>query len=197
MTNREQTTHLIVGLGNPGKRYKLNRHNAGFLLLDRIAGEMRIAFSKSRGQALIAEQADGSHRIILAKPQTFMNLAGNSIRQLLKLYQAPLEHLLVAFDELDLELGMLRMRPGGGSSGHNGMRSIIQQLGVNHFPRLRIGIGRPPKGVDPAVYVLQDFTSFELSSLELTLQRGTTCVQHFIEQGIEHAMNTCNAGSEP
>jgi PTH1 family peptidyl-tRNA hydrolase len=145
---------------------------------------------------LVAEVDNGSQKIILAKPQTFMNLSGNSLRQLIKLYHVPLQRLLVAFDELDLDIGMLRMRPSGGSSGHKGMRSIIQQIGTHDFPRLRIGIGRPPKGIDPADYVLKDFSTSELAFLQPTFQRGAACIKQFIQYGIEPAMNQCNPNIE-
>jgi PTH1 family peptidyl-tRNA hydrolase len=196
MVEGNSSPYLIVGLGNPGKRHKRNRHNAGFMLLDYLAEEVEVQFLKSRGQALVAEKEIELQRTVLAKPQTYMNLSGNSIRQLQKLYQVPTQRLLVAFDELDLDLGVLRLRPSGGSSGHNGMRSIIQQLGTQDFARLRIGIGRPAKGIDPAEYVLQDFSNAELEYLSPTLQRGAVCVRHFLGRGIESAMNQCNPNSE-
>lgn len=195
-SNPPQSPYLIVGLGNPGKRYRLNRHNTGFMLVDLIANEMGISFSRSRGHALIAESNDRAQTIILAKPQTFMNLSGNSVRQLVRLYKISLPHLLVAFDELDLDLGVLRMRPAGGSSGHKGMRSIINQLGTQSFPRLRMGIGRPSRGEDPSDFVLKDFTPSERPIIEETFERGAACVNQFIEHGIDSAMNICNSDSD-
>ena len=148
---------LIVGLGNPGREYAGNRHNVGFQIADRVALAHGLTFSKVQQQAMIALGRLSDHRVVIAKPQTFMNVSGRAVSGLLNFYKIPRERLIVIFDDLDLPFGTLRLRSEGGAGGHNGMRSIIGQLGANDFARLRVGIGRPPGRMDPAAYVLQDF----------------------------------------
>lgn len=185
--------YMIVGLGNPGRAYRENRHNVGFMLLDRLAENIGLSFSRSRHHALFTDAWIEGAKVILVKPQTFMNEAGRAIAPLVRFARIPLPRLLVVFDDLDLPLGTLRLRPIGGSSGHKGMRSIIQHLGSQDFPRLRVGIGRPPGRMDPRVYVLKDFGREERPALEITLQRGVVCVRTLISEGIEIAMTRFNA----
>jgi PTH1 family peptidyl-tRNA hydrolase len=149
--------HLVVGLGNPGPRYAGNRHNIGFQTLDEIAEAHKLRFSKTEHHAFTAHATLEGQRVILAKPQTFMNESGKSIAPLARFYKVPPQRLLVVYDDLDLPLGTLRYRDSGSSGGHRGMDSIINRLGTDEFPRLRLGIGRPPGRMDPAAYVLQDF----------------------------------------
>src|SRR5689334_7336019 len=130
--------HLLVGLGNPGREYRLNRHNVGFMLLDKLVEKHKLlGFTKRQGKALITTGTIAGVPVVLAKLQTFMNLSGEAVSALVRFYQVPLERLLISFDEIDLPLGTLRLRPEGGSAGHNGMKSIIEQLGTEKFPRLR------------------------------------------------------------
>ena len=156
---------LIAGLGNPGRAYKNNRHNAGFLLLDRLAGRLDVAFGRVEAKALVAKGVYQGRRLILAKPQTYMNESGKAVGALVRFYKVPLENLIVAYDDVDLPFGVLRLRPGGGSAGQKGMRSIQERLGAEDFPRLRFGIGRPPGRMDAAAYVLQDFDRAEAAEL--------------------------------
>ena len=183
---------LIVGLGNPGREYANNRHNVGFMTVDRWAAAQAIAFNKIQHHALIAPGRSGERRIIVAKPQTYMNDSGRAVSALLRFYKIPVEQLLVIFDDLDLPFGAIRLRADGGAGGHNGMRSIIQELGGNRFARLRIGIGRPPGRMDPAAYVLQDFNRDEAAELDAVLDRAAQAIDAFLSAGITAAMNQFN-----
>lgn len=186
---------LIVGLGNPGREYRENRHNVGFMTLDSLARKMSLAFTRRQSDALYAAGRLADAPIILAKPQWYMNLSGRSVASLVKFHDIPLERLIVIFDELDLPLGTLRLRPEGGTSGHHGMESIVEALGTQAFPRLRFGIGRPPGRMDGAAYVLQDFGADERPIVEATITRAVEAVETFLTEGIVTAMNRFNAGA--
>jgi PTH1 family peptidyl-tRNA hydrolase len=183
---------LLVGLGNPGPRYAGNRHNAGYLLLDAVAAGLKFKIGTPRCHSLVGEGRWQKAHVVLAKPQTFMNDSGRAVACLVRGFKVQPERLLVVFDDLDLPTGELRLRPGGGSSGHHGMESIIDRLGETQFPRLRIGIGRPPGRMDPADFVLEDFTPSERELIDLALPRGVECVQTFLLRGLEEAMTRCN-----
>lgn len=183
---------LLVGLGNTGRQYRDNRHNAGFQLLDRLAEELRVGFSRVQFNALVADTRWHGARIYLAKPQTMMNRSGQATGPLVRYYRVPPDHLLVIYDDLDLPTGALRLRPGGGSGGHRGMDSIIRNLGTQEFPRLRLGIGRPPGRMDPADYVLQDFSEGEFEAMAITFKLAVECVERVLVDGIDDAMNHCN-----
>ncbi len=183
---------LIIGLGNPGREYRANRHNVGFMLVDLLARELGLRFSRRQSKALVASGRWGRRKVILAKPQTYMNLVGQSVAALARFHRVDLPALMVVCDELDLPLGTIRLRPGGGSAGHNGLRSIFERLGSQDFPRLRIGIGRPPGRMDPADYVLQDFTEAEAAILSEALDRAADSVRTFGGEGIEPAMSRYN-----
>lgn len=185
-------SYLIVGLGNPGRDYRHHRHNVGFMLLDQLAADLDVRFTRRKAKAVIAHGVLAGQRAILAKPQTFMNLAGQSVAPLARFFRVPLSRLLVVCDDLDLPRGVLRFRPGGGSAGHRGLRSIIDALGSQDFPRLRIGIGRPPGSMDPADYVLQDFAPDERAIIETAIARGIEGIMLFVSRGVEAAMNRCN-----
>ena len=188
----EKETFLIVGLGNPGREYRLNRHNIGFRAIDRLAQVWGITLGNVRNKALIGQGLRGEVRVILAKPQTFMNLSGQSVAPLLRFYKIPLEKMLVIYDDLDLPLGTLRLRENGGSAGHKGMTSIIEQLGFNDFPRLRLGIGRPAGRMPVEDYVLQNFTEKEEDLLSTLLDRSVEAVDVFIKNGVNVAMTQFN-----
>jgi PTH1 family peptidyl-tRNA hydrolase len=189
--------YLIVGLGNPGREYRANRHNAGFMLLDRFVERHKwLGFTKRQGKALITAGLLGQQSVVLAKPQTFMNLSGQAVSALLHFYDLPLDRLLVCVDEIDLPLGTLRLRPDGGSAGHNGMASIIEQLGTEAFPRLRLGVGRPPGSKAAAGYVLRDFRGEDLEIMALALDKGVDAVECFIREGIVTAMNRFNGPAD-
>jgi PTH1 family peptidyl-tRNA hydrolase len=192
-TNENANLYLIAGLGNPGPEYRRNRHNVGFMLLDRMAERLGLNFSRFESNALIAKGEYQGKRLILAKPRTYMNLSGQAVGALLRYYKVPLANLMVAYDDVDLPLGTLRLRPTGGSAGQKGMMSIIERLGTQDFPRLRIGIGRPPGRMDAADYVLQDFSAAELEFLTPTLERAVDAVLTFLSEGLDAAMNKYNA----
>jgi PTH1 family peptidyl-tRNA hydrolase len=183
---------MIVGLGNPGRAYRHNRHNIGFMLLDKLAAQFNLQFKRQQAKALIAEGRVASHPILMAKPQTFMNESGRSVASLVRFYRLPLSNLIIVFDDLDLPLGTLRMLPAGGTSGHRGMHSIQQSLGTPDYPRLRLGIGRPPGRMDPADYVLQDFARDDEFALEAALHAGYNCLETWLTSGIEAAMSLHN-----
>lgn len=191
--DQENRTFLIVGLGNPGREYAGNRHNIGFMLIDHLASHLGIHFSRTQNKALITDSRYEGEKLILAKPQTYMNLSGQAVAQLVNFYKIPLENLLVAYDEMDLPLGTLRIRPHGGSGGHKGMKSIIQHLGnQQHFPRLRLGLGRPPGRMDPTDYLLQDFSKKEIEIVDTVLKTGIEALLTFVTEGVENTMNQYN-----
>ena len=183
---------LIAGLGNPGPQYAANRHNIGFRCLDRLAAEHGLTFDRRQKRALTARGVIAGREVLLVKPQTFMNESGRAVVPLARFYKVPPARLLVVYDDLDLPPGTLRLRPSGGSGGHRGMRSIIAQLGSQEFPRLRIGIGRPPGRMDPAAYVLQDFAPEEWPLMEETLARAIAAIEVWLTEGLDAAMSRYN-----
>lgn len=190
-------TYLIAGLGNPGRRYTHNRHNVGFRCLRRLAAAHGLDFRKRQKRARVAPGTVCGRRVILALPQTYMNESGRAVVPLLQFYKVDLDHLLVVYDDLDLEQGTIRLRPQGGSGGHRGMRSIIQQLGGGRdFPRLRVGIGRPPGRMDPADYVLQDFSDAEWELMDEVLDRAVAALETWLVEGIDVAMDRYNQRPE-
>jgi PTH1 family peptidyl-tRNA hydrolase len=183
---------LIVGLGNPGKEYAAHRHNVGFQVVDALARTYGLAFSHRRGLARIAEGRISNRPVILAKPQTFMNLSGKSVGRLSRAYRVPPEQVLVIYDDLDLPLGRLRLRAEGSSGGHKGIRSIIDSLGTQAFPRLRVGIDRPPGRMDPVDYVLQPFDRDQKPFVAEAMARAVAAVECWLAAGIIAAMEQFN-----
>ncbi|MBX3047589.1 MAG: aminoacyl-tRNA hydrolase [Anaerolineales bacterium] len=184
---------VIVGLGNPGPEYALNRHNAGFLAVDEMARQLETTFSRMQSEALVASARHGEERLVLAKPRTYMNRSGSAVRGLLRFYKAPLEKLLVLYDDVDLPFGSLRLRAEGGSAGQKGMKSIIENLGGQDFARLRVGVGRPKGRMRTPDHVLQDFSRQEREELPFVLQRAAEAGLSFVSDGIVTAMNKYNA----
>jgi PTH1 family peptidyl-tRNA hydrolase len=187
-----QNYFLLVGLGNPGRQYEHTRHNVGFMAMNRLASKIGQTFSKLESKALIAKGSYHEQRLLLAKPQTFMNLSGRAVSSLMRYYKVSLANLLVTYDDVDLPFGALRLRPGGGSAGHRGMQSIVDQLGMEDFPRLRIGVGRPPGRMEAADYVLQDFDRAEVEALASVLDSAVEAMLTFVDGGLEKAMNQYN-----
>ena len=187
-----ENTFLIVGLGNPGREYKDNRHNIGFMLIDRLCVRLNARMSRVQAKALVGSVSYEDRKLILAKPQTYMNLSGQSIQGLARFYKLPLENMIVAHDDLDLPFGAIRIRPGGGPGGQKGVASAIERLGTKDFRRLRIGIGRPPGRMDPAAYVLQDFARSDLILLSEILDHTADAVLTFVTEGLNAAMNKFN-----
>ena len=191
-----ESTYLLIGLGNPGREYKDNRHNVGFMLIDRIAVRLDARGMKVQAKAIVTTATFEERKLILAKPQTYMNLSGKSVQGLLHFYKLPLENLLIAHDDLDVPFGTIRIRPGGGPGGQKGMASTIDYLGTKDFPRLRIGIGRPPGRMDPSAYVLQDFARNEIKILSEIIDRAADAALEFVMNGLDKAMNKYNGSVE-
>lgn len=185
--------HLIVGLGNPGPEYALNRHNAGFMLIDRIAKKTGISFRFMDRVVLAGKGELAAEQVVLAKPQTFMNSSGTALAELLRRYPADLSRLLVAYDDVALPLGILRIRPSGSSGGHKGMASVIDALGSQEIARLRIGVG-PDRAVrDLAGFVLTNFKRKEEPIFNEVLDQAIAAVEMFISEGIEQTMSQFNS----
>ncbi len=184
--------YLIVGLGNPGREYKFTRHNIGFMTIDRLAADLSIRLSKVQSKALIGSALLEERKLILVKPQTFMNLSGQSVVSLLRFYRIPLAQMIVIHDDIDLPVGTIRIRPGGGSAGQRGLASIIDKLGTQAFPRLRIGVGRPPGRMEAADYVLQDFPRADQPIMEKVIAEASQAARTFVREGLDKAMNTYN-----
>jgi PTH1 family peptidyl-tRNA hydrolase len=189
----EKTTYIIAGLGNPGRRYKDNRHNIGFMLVSHLAEQLDTSFSRYESKALVTKAKYLDRQVILAKPQTYMNLSGQSVLSLARFYKIPFENLLVVYDDVDLPFGQIRIRPGGGSGGHKGLTSIIERFGTEEIPRMRLGIGRPPGRKGAASYVLRDFSTEETKFLGEFLTRGTDAVLTYLTEGLVSAMNKFNS----
>ena len=182
---------LIVGLGNTGRKYQRNRHNVGFMVVDRLAELHGIGMSRVQNKALVGNGRIANQSVILAKPQTMMNLSGDAVGPIANYYNIPPANVLVIYDELDLPLGTIRLRKKGGAGGHNGMKSIINHLG-NEFPRLRLGISRPPGRMPPAAYVLQDFGKEDEPIVVELIDTAVKAVTTFLTDGINLAMSRHN-----
>jgi len=180
---------LVAGLGNPGPGYAGNRHNAGFLVADLLAARMGIRFRAGKYQAAVADGRLAGRPVTLAKPMTFMNASGGPVAGLAGYYRLPLSQLVVIHDELDLPFGAIRLKLGGGDNGHNGLRSLTSSLGSRDFYRVRFGIGRPPDRMDPAVFVLRDFSVAERKELPLLLDRAADAVTALLADGLAAAQN--------
>jgi len=185
---------LIVGLGNPGSEYAKTRHNAGFMVLDLVAERARSTWKGERKfQSRIARVDDGGRRVLLCKPETYMNASGEAVKAVAGFFQVPLERLLVVVDDADLGLGELRMRPGGSSGGHHGLESIESQLGSREYARQRVGIGRDrPEERRITGHVLAPFRAGELPLLEKVLQTAAEQVECWLAAGVAQAMNKFN-----
>lgn len=184
---------LVVGLGNPGPRYAANRHNVGFMIVDELAARVGGRFSASRSRAAdILQTRLADVPVILAKPRSYMNESGGPVARLRSYFKAELADLVIVHDELDLDFGRLRVRLGGGENGHNGLRSISQSLAARDYHRVRFGIGRPPGRMDPADFVLRDFTTAERAELPLLVDRAADAVTVLVGEGLPAAQNAFN-----
>lgn len=186
---------VIAGLGNPGKKYDGTRHNIGFFAIDLLAEQLGITLKKIKHKALIGEGRMGSERVLLVKPQTYMNLSGESLLDIMSFYKLSPDQLVVLYDDIDLEQGDIRIRPKGSAGTHNGMKSIIYQLKSDQFPRVRIGVGKPTNGMDLADYVLQRFSPADAKQMVPACERAIKGVQLIVEQDVNTAMNQCNGRS--
>ncbi len=185
----------IVGLGNPGPEYHGNRHNIGFQCVDLLGRRHGIDLSRVQLRCVTGDgwiNAHGRHKVLLVKPLTYMNSSGEGVAPLARYYKVEPENIMVIHDDLDLESGVLRIRKGGGSGGQNGVKSIIQRLGTPEFPRIRVGIGRPPGRMDPADYVLHDFSASEEETFGPLRERICDALESWLADGIDIAMNQYN-----
>ena len=182
---------LVVGLGNPGSRYASTRHNVGFMVVDRLARRWGAAVAKKQCNAQVGGAEYDGERVWLAKPQTFMNLSGEAVSCLLHFYRLRPSDLIVVYDERDLPVGRIRLRERGSAGGHRGVASLIQMLGTNEFPRVRIGIGRPPE-TDAVDHVLSGFPTEERPLIEDALTRAVEAVEDALRDGLATAMNKYN-----
>lgn len=185
---------LIVGLGNPGSAYSGSRHNIGFLVVQSLAKVYKTQLKKERGvSAKTAKAKIGGQLLILAMPLTFMNLSGSAVKALVRKYKVSLEDLLVICDDLDLDFGRIKIRPGGSSAGQRGLESIIDYFKSQEFPRLRIGIGRPKADdIDAATYVLSYFNNSEKKHLKAIIKKASSCARSWLEKGVIESMNIFN-----
>ncbi|RKS05612.1 peptidyl-tRNA hydrolase [Nocardiopsis sp. Huas11] len=180
---------LVVGLGNPGPTYAGNRHNAGFMVVDALAraGNERWKSHKARAE-VVETRLDGTP-VVLAKPRTYMNLSGGPTAALSTFYKIPVERIVVVHDELDIDFGALKLKRGGGSGGHNGLKSLTASLGGPDYVRVRFGVGRPPGRMDAAAFVLRDFSSTERGELDLNVERAADAVRTVLTDGLDRAQN--------
>lgn len=185
--------YIIVGLGNPGKQYAHTRHNVGFDMIDILADKYNISVDIKKHKALCGKGMIGGQKVVLAKPQTFMNLSGESVRELVDFYKIdPEEELIVIYDDISLEPGQLRVRPKGSAGGHNGIKNIIAHLGTQVFKRVKVGVGEKPKGYDLADYVLGHFSKEDRMLMEDAFGRAAEAAVCMMNDSMEHAMNQYN-----
>ena len=186
-------THIVVGLGNPGAEYLHTRHNAGFLAIDYICNKYNARVNKSAHKALVGEATIGGKRVLLVKPQTYMNLSGESIKSALDFYKIKPENLIVIYDDISLDVGRLRVRRDGSAGGHNGIKSIIANIGTQIFPRIKVGVGQKPHpDYDLASWVLSEFKNDELKALEGTFPTVCEGLEKILTASIDDAMQVCN-----
>ncbi len=183
--------YIIVGLGNPGKKYENTKHNIGFITLDLLAERNDIKINKIKHKALVGEGFISGLKVLLVKPQTFMNLSGNSVREVMEYYKEDIEKLIVVYDDVDIPMGRLRIRKKGSAGTHNGMKSIIYDLQDDGFPRVRIGIGKERK-MPLAGYVLGGFAKDEKELMEAAVERAAQAIECILEKGIDVAMGEYN-----
>lgn len=183
---------MIVGLGNPGKKYELTKHNVGFLVADLLADELNISITNKKENALMVETRLAGEKIILVKPQTFMNLSGTAVGALARFYQIPANNIIVIYDDLDIFPGKIRVRSQGTAGGHNGIKSLIQHLGTTEFSRIKVGIGRPEPNWQTPDYVLSPFNDQEWKSVHPALIMAKDAVLGILSNGISKAMNKYN-----
>lgn len=186
---------IVVGLGNPGREYAATRHNLGFMVADSLFAQLSGTPLRARFRSELAEAVDGGEKVIFVKPQTYMNLSGAAVREVAHWYRVPPEDVLIVLDDLDLPFGAIRLRPSGSAGGHNGLGSIIEQLGTVEIPRLRIGIGRSQAAA--RAQVLSRFAPGEAEALPEIVRRAVDCTLVWLREGMISAMNQCNQKAAP
>ena len=191
--SREPISYIVVGLGNPGVQYLHTRHNAGFLALDHICKKYGANINKSSNKGLVGEATIAGKRVLLVKPQTFMNLSGECVRPLLDFYKISADNLIVIYDDISLPVGRLRVRRDGSAGGHNGIKSLIEHLGTQSFPRIKVGVGeKPHHDYDLASWVLSEFSDNDLKTLEATFPTVCEGLEKILTASIDDAMQICN-----
>lgn len=183
---------LIVGLGNPGREYESTRHNVGFMTVDRLSEKLEIPAIKAKHRALLGDKTIGGQKVMLVKPMTYMNLSGESVGEIVRFYKIAPEDVIVVYDDTSLPTGTLRVREGGSDGGHNGMKSLIQHLGTQQFPRIRIGIGEKPAGWDLADYVTSKFSEEEQPLIAQAVRSAADCAKMLLTKPIQETMNRYN-----
>lgn len=184
--------YVVVGLGNPGKQYENTRHNVGFNVIDILGRNNNIEINKIKHKALVGEGRIGSEKVLLVKPQTYMNLSGQSLLDIYKYYKVEPENIIVIYDDIDLDVGKIRIRKKGSAGTHNGMRSIIYNLQFDNFPRIRIGVSKPENNQDLASFVLSKFKKEEIEDLNDTLDKACLAIECIIKEDIDKSMNKYN-----
>jgi PTH1 family peptidyl-tRNA hydrolase len=183
---------LIIGLGNPGKKYERTRHNVGFLVVDHIACQNEVKVRSKRCNALVGERSSRGEKVVLAKPQVYMNRSGESVKALIREFNASPEDIILVYDDLDLPFGRIRIRSKGSAGGHRGVASVINSLAGAQFHRVRVGIGRPPEGMNSADYVLEPFSPQEFADLNNVVSRASQAVTCLLQDGSQRAMAQFN-----
>lgn len=186
-------TRLVVGLGNPGPQYENTRHNAGFKVIDLLGENLRASYWKDQAGSKVSVVRFGDQDLVLAKPQSFMNVSGGPVKKLAEEYETPVDEIIVIHDDIDLAEGRVLCKRGGGHGGHNGLRSLHEKLGADSYLRVRVGVARPPGRMDPAEWVLQPLRGEALEELESAVPTAAQAVLHILEHGIESAMREYNA----
>jgi peptidyl-tRNA hydrolase, PTH1 family len=184
--------YIIIGLGNPSREYQATRHNIGFDVITKIADDNNISMDTKKHKAICGKGIIAGEKVILAQPQTYMNLSGESVRELVDFYKVTPEEIIVIYDDISLEVGQLRLRSKGSAGGHNGIKSIINHLGTQEFPRIKVGVGDKPAGWDLADYVLSRFPEVEQPVIREALKNSSEAVKAIISDGLEAAMNRYN-----
>ncbi|HBG5344939.1 TPA: aminoacyl-tRNA hydrolase [Clostridioides difficile] len=184
--------YVVVGLGNPGKKYEKTRHNVGFDVIDILAKEYNISVTKIKHKALIGEGRVGTEKVLLVKPQTYMNLSGETLIDIYKYYKVDLSNIVVVYDDIDLDVGKIRIRKKGSGGTHNGMKSITKCLGSNDFPRVRVGVSKPEVGQDLADFVLSRFRKEESDNINEALEKAAYAIDSIIRENIDMSMNKYN-----
>ncbi|MDO4530763.1 MAG: aminoacyl-tRNA hydrolase [Bacillota bacterium] len=190
--SKGQEFYCIVGLGNPGRQYEDTKHNVGFLVIDRLAEKYDIKVDKFKNKAFVGDGMIRDKRVLLVKPQTFMNLSGESVREIVNFYKIPQERFVVIFDDTSLPCGSVRIREKGSHGGHNGIRNIIEQMGTDQFYRIKVGIGEKPSGWDLADYVLAKFNDEDLAAMDEGIDKAAKGVELMLSRGIAEAANRVN-----
>ena len=183
---------MLLAYGNPGKEYEKKRHNLGFMVLDKLADKMNTTIEKTKLNGVIGEARINGEKLLLVKPTTYMNLSGNCVSEVLNFYKSYSQDMIVIYDDIDIDIGKIRIKPSGSAGTHNGMRDIINKIGTNDFVRVRVGSGRPQNGQDLATFVLSGFKKEENENINKAVEKASDAVIEIINNGVQSAMNKFN-----